>query len=107
MCVLAWGGYRQCVVLPWLDFRREVPDRVTSQVRNITKDNKSAISAVASTHPVPCAAVVRFVSKGYKLREIVPSPRGLICAISTEEKRMDCRMYVEAEVGKKVSAYAQ
>lgn len=40
--------------------------------------------------------------QGYKLREIVPSPRGLICAMSTEERRMDCRMYVEAEVGKKV-----
>ncbi|CAM9885913.1 unnamed protein product [Ectocarpus sp. 12 AP-2014] len=39
--------------------------------------------------------------KGYKLREIVPSPRGLLCAVSTEERRMDCRMYVEAEVGKK------
>eukprot|EP00903_Cladosiphon_okamuranus_P005559 g5535.t1 len=43
-------------------------------------------------------------AKGYKLKEIVPSPRGLICAISTEERRMDCRMYVEAEVGKKVVA---
>eukprot|EP00752_Nemacystus_decipiens_P011033 g9802.t1 len=43
-------------------------------------------------------------AKGYKLKEIVPSPRGLVCAISTEEKRMDCRMYVEAEVGKKVVA---
>ncbi|CBJ27241.1 conserved unknown protein [Ectocarpus siliculosus] len=42
--------------------------------------------------------------KGYKLREIVPSPRGLLCAVSTEERRMDCRMYVEAEVGKKVVA---
>ncbi|CAM9697441.1 unnamed protein product [Ectocarpus sp. 8 AP-2014] len=41
--------------------------------------------------------------KGYKLREIVPSPRGLLCAVSTEERRMDCRMYVEAEVGKKAS----
>lgn len=43
-------------------------------------------------------------AKGYKLREIIPSPRGLVCAISTEERRMDCRMYVEAEVGKKVVA---
>lgn len=42
------------------------------------------------------------LSQGYKLREIVPSPRGLLCAVSTEERRMDCRMYVEAEVGKKV-----
>ncbi|CAM9110709.1 unnamed protein product [Ectocarpus sp. 4 AP-2014] len=41
--------------------------------------------------------------KGFKLREIVPSPRGLLCAVSTEERRMDCRMYVEAEVGKKAS----
>ena len=41
--------------------------------------------------------------QGYKLREIIPSPRGLVCALSTEERRMDCRMYVEAEVGKKVS----
>ena len=44
-----------------------------------------------------------FVYQGYKVKEIVPSPRGLVCAVSTEEKRMDCRMYVEAEVGKKVS----
>eukprot|EP00904_Undaria_pinnatifida_P013179 jgi/Undpi1/8992/HiC_scaffold_26.g11453.m1 len=43
-------------------------------------------------------------AKGYKLKEIIPSPRGLACAISTEERRMDCRMYVEAEVGKKVVA---
>ncbi|CAM9329251.1 unnamed protein product [Scytosiphon promiscuus] len=43
-------------------------------------------------------------AKGYKLREIVPSPRGLLCAMSTEDRRMDCRMYVEAEVGKKVVA---
>lgn len=46
---------------------------------------------------VPLATI-----QGYKLREIVPSPRGLLCALSTEERRMDCRMYVEAEVGKKV-----
>ncbi|CAM9227215.1 unnamed protein product [Hapterophycus canaliculatus] len=43
-------------------------------------------------------------AKGYKLREIVPSPRGLLCAMSTEDRRMDCRMYVEAEVGRKVVA---
>ncbi|CAM9493765.1 unnamed protein product, partial [Discosporangium mesarthrocarpum] len=46
----------------------------------------------------------QLASRGYKVREIIPSPRGLTCALSTEERRMDCRMYVEAEVGKKVVA---
>lgn len=39
------------------------------------------------------------------MKKIVPSPRGLVCALSTEERRMDCRMYVEAEVGKKVRGW--
>lgn len=68
-------------------------------MRNITKDQQVCKRLFA---PLAAALLLYLLLQGYKLREIVPSPRGLVCAISTEEERMDCRMYVEAEVGKKV-----
>jgi len=76
-----------------------------SEVIHYDSDVVSWIDAQVTVYRTKLAVLsVELEKKGFPVRGIIPQKPGLVCAKSSEEFKLRCRVYMEPEVGSKVVA---